>query len=323
MEVNPPIFNHDFLKELGESFSRRSFLKWERIMHSHGATLLDVFVLRYGKFERFADVVIYPENDEHVENVLRLAGKHKVCVIPYGGGTNVTNSLQLSPKETRMIVSLDMTRMNKIKWVDRENNMACVQAGIYGRDLEAELGKMGYCTGHEPDSMEFSTLGGWVSTRASGMMKNYYGNIEDLVLNVKFITPKGTFTKNGNWPRISNGPDLNHVVMGSEGNYGVVTEAIMKVKPLPPVKRYGSVVFPDFEKGIQFMAEVGKSGIWPASCRLMDNVQFLFGQSLKTEEGSKLKKAIDEIKKFYVTKIKGFDVTKIAALTLVFVGTEE
>mmetsp|Transcript_24105 Transcript_24105/g.23712 ORF Transcript_24105/g.23712 Transcript_24105/m.23712 type:complete len:112 (+) Transcript_24105:710-1045(+) len=111
--------------------------------------------------------------------------------------------------------------------------MACIQAGIYGRDLEGELSKMGLCSGHEPDSMEFSTLGGWVSTRASGMMKNYYGNIEDIILNVKFVTPNGTFEKGGNWPRVSNGPDLNHLVMGQEGNFGVVTEAVMKVKPLP------------------------------------------------------------------------------------------
>mmetsp|Transcript_24105 Transcript_24105/g.23710 ORF Transcript_24105/g.23710 Transcript_24105/m.23710 type:complete len:187 (+) Transcript_24105:149-709(+) len=121
MDIEPPVFNHDFMKDLGDSFSRRSFLKWERIMHSHGATLLDVFVLRYGKFKRFADLVLYPETNEHVETIVMLANKHNVCLVPYGGGTNVTNSLQLSPQEKRMIVSLDMTRMNKIKWVDREN----------------------------------------------------------------------------------------------------------------------------------------------------------------------------------------------------------
>ncbi len=81
---------------------------------------------------------------------MQLAGKHDVALIPYGGGTNVTNSLSISPKETRMVVSLDMTRMNKVKWVDRINQVACVEAGIYGVDLEKELKNYGVCCGHEP-----------------------------------------------------------------------------------------------------------------------------------------------------------------------------
>jgi len=87
-----------------------------------------------------------------------------------------------------MIISLDMTRMNAIKWVDKENMMACVQAGIAGQDLERDLKQYGVCSGHEPDSMEFSTLGGWISTRASGMKKNTYGNIEDIVNNITIVT---------------------------------------------------------------------------------------------------------------------------------------
>ena len=106
------------------------------------------------------------------------------------------------------------------------------------------------CSGHEPDSLEFSTLGGWISTRASGMKKNTYGNIEDIVCNVTYITPAGTYCKNNLWPRVSNGPDLNHVVMGSEGNFGLITEAVIKVKPLPEVRIFDSIIFPDFELGI-------------------------------------------------------------------------
>lgn len=79
--------------------------------------------------------------------------------------------------------------MNKIKWVDKDNMMVCAEAGIIGRDLDKELKKLGLCTGHEPDSIEFSALGGWVATRASGMKKNYYGNIEDIVKNIKIVTP--------------------------------------------------------------------------------------------------------------------------------------
>lgn len=83
--------------------------------------------------------------------------------------------------EKRMIVSVSTKRLDAIKWVDKENNLACVQAGMQGQDMERELKQYGVCSGHEPDSAEFSTVGGWVATRASGMKKNTYGNIEDIV----------------------------------------------------------------------------------------------------------------------------------------------
>ncbi len=108
-----------------------------------------------------------------------------------------------------MIVSVDMGDMQKILWVDRENMLCCVQAGIKGQDLERKLRPHGVCTGMIPDSLEFSTAGGWVSTRASGMKKNVYGNIEDMLINVKIVTPKGTFSKKHNCPRVSSGPDIN------------------------------------------------------------------------------------------------------------------
>ena len=92
-----------------------------------------------------------------------------------------------------MIVSCDLSRMNSIKWVDRGNMQACIEVGIAGKDLEKELEKYGVMMGHEPDSVEFSTLGGWISTRASGMKKNKYGNIEDIVLSIRIVTPVGTF----------------------------------------------------------------------------------------------------------------------------------
>ena len=90
-----------------------------------------------------------------------------------------------------MIVSIDMDRMNKILWLDKENMLCCVQAGIRGEALERELKESGVVTGHEPDSIEFSTLGGWISTKCSGMKKNTYGNIEEIVQSITFVSPMG------------------------------------------------------------------------------------------------------------------------------------
>jgi alkyldihydroxyacetonephosphate synthase len=133
-------------------------------------------------------MVIYPENTEQVERLVKLANKHNVVLIPCGGNTNVSHALLLNPSEKRMIVAADMTRMRRIKWVDKKNMTACIEAGIIGIDLEKELKAYGVCCGHEPDSVEFSTLGGWISTRASGMKKNHYGNIDDIVITIKIVT---------------------------------------------------------------------------------------------------------------------------------------
>jgi alkyldihydroxyacetonephosphate synthase len=122
--------------------------------------------------------------------------------------------------------------------------------------------------------MEFSTLGGWISTRASGMKKNTYGNIEDIVQNITLVTSKGTYSKISAWPRISNGPDMNQLLIGSEGNYGIVTDAVIKVKPLPEVRIFDSILFYDWETGVQFMHAVSKTKSYPTSCRLVDNQQF-------------------------------------------------
>ena len=162
-----------------------------------------------------------------------------------------------------------------------------------------------------------------LSTNASGMKKNVYGNIEDILISVKLVTPSGTLERGMTVPRMSSGPDLNHFVLGSEGTLGVITEAVMRLRPLPEVREYGSIVFPDFEQGVACLRECTRLRILPASIRLVDNQQFQFGQVLKPAEDSRLQAIIDYAKKFYVTKIKGFEVDRMTAVTLLFEGTRE
>jgi alkyldihydroxyacetonephosphate synthase len=140
---------------------------------------------------------------------------------------------------------------------------------IFISEFKLKLAEKGFCTGHEPDSMEFSTLGGWIATRASGMKKNQYGNIEDLLVHLTIVTPKGTLRKSCQVPRISSGPDIHHFILGSEGTLGVITDAVLKIRPLPQVVKYGSVVFPSFDEGVRFMREVARQKCAPASLRLV------------------------------------------------------
>ncbi|KAJ8937093.1 hypothetical protein NQ314_012036 [Rhamnusium bicolor] len=153
------------------------------------------------------------------------------------------------------------------------------------------------------------------------MKKNLYGNIEDLLVHVKMVTATGVLEKNCQVPRLSSGPDFNHIIMGSEGSLGVITEVVIKIRPLPQYKKYGSIVFPNFELGVKCMREVARNRCQPASIRLMDNDQFKFGLILKPE-GSFFGLILDGIKKFYITKIKSFDPDQMCVMTLLFEGDE-
>lgn len=294
----------------------------DRLVRSHGQTLHDIQMLRECSFQRIPDLVVWPTSHDDVVLLVKVADELNVTLIPYGGGTAVSGAASCPQNEDRAIVILDTTQMNQMIWLDREGLVACFESGIVGQDLERTLREFGLTMGHEPDSYEFSTLGGWVATRASGMKKNVYGNIEDIVVRVKMVTCKGVLEKNVQAPRISCGPDFDEIILGSEGMLGVITEVVVKVRPLPPVKRYGSLVFPDFDSGVQCMREVAKRRCQPSSIRLIDNEQFKFGQGLKPPVGT-MESYVDSIKKMVLTKIKGYHIDKLAVATLLFEGEEE
>ena len=183
-QVSDKNINQAFMDEIKSSFNSDQYTveDSERILHSHGQNGPDeVFKVLYNKLQKLSDLVFYIESEDDVKKLIDLAKKHNVCLVPFGGGTNVTNALKLPKKENRMIVSVDTRRMNKIESLDKDNLLVTVQAGITGKLLEEKLQKEGYTVGHEPDSIELSTLGGWISTNAAGMKKNRYGNIEDIV----------------------------------------------------------------------------------------------------------------------------------------------
>merc|ERR1712137_903178 len=317
--IPEPIVNQAFLDTINGRYGRIETGKEHRLRHGHGQTAQEVYLLRYATYKRIPDVVIWPINHGQVQFILETAARHDVCVIPYGGGTSVSEAIVCPEEETRMIVSLDTKMMNHIKWVDRESLMACIESGIVGRELESRLNSMDLCLGHEPDSHEFSTLGGWVATRASGMKKN----IEDLVVHIKMATPTGTVEKTCRVPRISAGPDIHEMILGSEGILGVITEVTVKLQPLPQAREYGSIVFPNFESGVRFMREVALLRAAPVSIRLMDNTQFQMGQCLSPEDPSKFGWLTDSLKKLYLTKWAKFDLEEITACTVMFEGPKK
>jgi len=322
-EIAAGITNPEFVSKIETVFAPNQveFDADSRIRHGHGHTQEEMFALKYGNIGRVPDVVIFPETDEQVATLISVAKEHDVALIPFGGGTNVTDAVRCRENEKRMIVSVDMRRMNRIRWIDTENMTACIEAGAVGRHIMSQLEKYGVTMGHEPDSVEFSTLGGWIATNASGMKKNKYGNIEDIVIDMTVAAADGTLQRLNQAPRESVGSDIRRLMFGSEGTLGIVTSAIVKLFPLPEVQEYGSVLFPSYDAGYAFMRELVLTSTPPASCRLVDNLQFQFGLALKPASNSAAADLKSKAQKFFVTKVKGFDPYKMVALTLVFEGT--
>lgn len=317
-----PIVCEEFNQEIKSLNIDHSELGEDRIFRSHGQNFSDIYLLRCRKFGRIPDIVLWPKNHEEVVSIVQTANKYNVVILPYGGGTSVTGAITCPQNEKRTIAALDTSQMNQLLWLDKSNLLACFQAGVVGQDLERLLNKEGLTMGHEPDSIEFSTLGGWISTRASGMKKNLYGNIEDIVVRIKIVTSKGVLERNNLAPRISAGPDLNHLVLGSEGTLGVITEAVVKVHPLPPVRKYDSIIFPDFESGFSCLREITKMNCRPASLRLVDCQHFEMGKCLKNHSGW-TSVVFEKIKLFYLTTFKGFDLKNIAMATVMYEGSKE
>ncbi|KAL3756911.1 hypothetical protein ACHAWU_005915 [Discostella pseudostelligera] len=280
---------------LGYEEGRISVAPSDRARRGTGHTQKDMYELRTGLIGfRVPDAVVWPQTDEEVEALVSAASENNWCIIPFGGGTNVTHSTHCPPRDIdpRPMISLDMKLMSRVLWVNEEDGLVHVQAGITGRELIQNMEKLGFTIGHEPDSYEFSTLGGWIATKASGMKQNRYGNIEDIVREVSVIGAKGRMSlihamEKVSIGRSSMGIDLKSIMLGSEGCMGVIVSAVLKIWPLADSRSHESVLLPDLDAGIRYVKDIMKMrGLKPASVRLLDNDQFRLGQVLKGGESS-------------------------------------
>jgi alkyldihydroxyacetonephosphate synthase len=321
-EVPPRVVCEPFERALAAALApdRVSADPQLRLRHGHGHTQEEMWAIKYGRLERVPDLVVWPASDEEVRLVVQAARAHGAGLVPYGGGTNVTDALRCPRDERRAIAAVDLRRMNRVRWIDPVDRVACIEAGATGLEIERQLASCGFTLGHEPDSIELSTLGGWIATSASGMKKNRYGNIEDLVLGIEAVAADGALVRPGVAPRESVGGDPARWLLGSEGRLGIVTSAVLRIFPAPALRRFGSVLFHDFDAGFAFLHDVQRSGMAPASVRLMDNLQFQFGQAVKPER-TRLRAVRGSLEKLFVTRVRGFDPRRMVACTLLFEGS--
>jgi len=237
-----------------------------RLLHARGQSFPNWVALRTGQISSFPDGVAFPGSNKDVAELLKFAHKSGVHLIPYGGGTSVDG--HIDPVKGRTpILSVDMGRMNRLLDLDSHNWLATFEAGVLGPDLEAQLRAHGFTLGHFPQSFEFSTLGGWISTRSSGQQSLGYGRIEKLFAGGRLETPLGELNM-PSFPASAAGPDLREMVLGSEGRLGILTQACVRISPIPERQEFHAVFFPDFLHGIEAIRQIFSAGLSLSMLRL-------------------------------------------------------
>ncbi len=242
-----------------------------RIRHALGQSLADVIRLWSGAIPAFPDGVAYPLADEDVETLIRFALETDSALIPYGGGTSVVGGIN-PPPDRKPILTVDMSRMMTLEALDAESHLATFGAGVTGPRLEAQLRAHGFTLGHFPQSFEFSTLGGWIATRSSGQQSLGYGHIEDLFAGGRVITPVGLLELPP-FPDSAAGPDLRQLILGSEGRLGVITQATVRIRPVPRHESFFAALFPNWDSGLAAMREIAQERLPLSMMRLSNGAE--------------------------------------------------
>ena len=240
---------------------------YERASHAYGKSYRDVVRAFRGRFDSAPDVVAHPSDEAELERVLAWCEEAGAAAIPFGGGTSVVGGVE--PPPDRPTVTLDLKTMDRVLEVDAVSRAALIQAGATGPGLEEQLREHGLTLRHFPQSFEYSTLGGWIATRAGGHYATLYTHIDDFVESVRAVTPRGLW-ESRRLPGSGAGPSPDRLLIGSEGILGVITEAWMRVQDAPRFKDSAGVLFDSFESGAQAVRDLSQSGLHPSNCRLLD-----------------------------------------------------
>ena len=242
-----------------------------RLKHARGQSFPDWVALRSGRIVAFPDGVAYPQTEADVHTLLQFARSHDIKLIPYGGGTSVAGHINPEPGD-RPVLTVNLQRLSRLLALDNTSRLATFGAGVAGPEMEAQLRAKGYTLGHFPQSFEYSTLGGWVATRSSGQQSRGYGRIEDLFAGGKLLAPAGELIMPP-LPASAAGPDLRQIILGSEGRLGIITEAIVRISPLPEKESFNAIFFPNFEAGKTAVRQMLHAGLPLSMLRLSTGVE--------------------------------------------------
>jgi alkyldihydroxyacetonephosphate synthase len=267
-----------------------------RVLRAAGKSYLDLLAVRAGECEDAPDVVVAPAGHEQVETVLRACAEAGAAVIPFGGGTSVVGGVAPERGRFETAVCLDLGRLDAVLDVDVRSRRVRAGAGMRLPELDHALAPDGLRLGHVPQSYEWATIGGCAATRSAGQASTGFGRFDELVAAVRCATPAGELATLGarrrdgaagsgrsdaaapgprpsyllGAPSSAAGPDLRALVLGSEGTLGVITELVLRIRPVAAEQRYEAWLMRSFDDGCEALRTLAQAEIAPDVARLSD-----------------------------------------------------
>ncbi len=264
IELPPSRFEAKALADVISSAPR------ERASHAMGKSFRDVWRALRGRFPHPPDHVAFPRNENDLAEVIEFCDRERVALVPYGGGSSVVGGVEPAVGGVfNGALSVDLRHFDRVLEIDDESRAARIQGGVYGPALEDQLRGSGLTLRHFPQSFEFSTLGGWIATRAGGHFATLYTHVDEFVESVRMVTPRGVMATR-RLPGHGAGPSEERLVCGSEGSLGIITEAWMRLQNVPVHRAGATFAFETFTAGAAACRALAQSGLYPSNARLVD-----------------------------------------------------
>jgi alkyldihydroxyacetonephosphate synthase len=246
---------------------------YDRVSHAYGKSFADMTRMLMRHLPHPPDLVAFPRCEQDLSDVMSFAAGAGAAVIPFGGGTSVCGGVETDVGgDYNGVISVDLQYLNRVLEVDETSRAALIEGGALGPELEHALKPHGLTLRHFPQSFQFSTLGGWLATRAGGHFASNYTHIDDFVESIRMLTPSGVL-ESRRLPGSGAGPSPDRLMLGSEGTLGFITRAWMRLQARPRFRGSASVSFPDFATACEAVRLISQAGLFPSNCRLLDPVE--------------------------------------------------
>ena len=254
----------------------------DRLSHARGKAFRDVVRNLDGNVDHVPDLIARPRNEQDVVDLLDWCTREGVPAIPYGGGSSVVGGVE--PRFDDPAVTIDLGGLDQVLELDRTSRAARIQGGVHGPHLEDQLRPHGLTMRHFPQSFAYSTLGGWLATRAGGHYATGYTHIDDFTESLRLVTPNG-ISESRRLPGSGAGPSPDRMFLGSEGALGIITEAWMRLQDRPQWKAGASVTFASYDDAVAATRLIAQSGLHPSNCRLLDPAEAFLNAETETSGG--------------------------------------
>ena len=253
--------------------SMLSATPYDRVTHAYGKSFADLVRMLMRQIPHPPDLVAFPRSEDDLAGLMEFAAGSGAALIPFGGGTSVCGGVETDVGgDYGAVISVDLQYLNRVLDIDQTSRAALIEAGALGPELESCLKPHGLTLRHFPQSFQFSTLGGWLATRAGGHFASNYTHIDDFVENIRMLTPSGIM-ESRRLPGSGAGPSPDRLMLGSEGTLGCITRAWMRLQARPQFRASASVTFPGLQASCEAVRLISQAALFPSNCRLLDPVE--------------------------------------------------